>query len=201
VIKNRFRREDVKINKAILFAFSLFLFSFIDLGAAELNLKSMIGWSHSNLDYEGIKGINRITSGIGFEIWIIKNLGFEIDAMYVKKGYYCSSCETDKVFTEISIPLLIKSRVLFGKGSHYKFSVFGGFEYSPILTEMDPYFGQHDLGIVVGSSLERSFEKVGFFVEMRYDWGLLEQSDEYLPRRFEFKTRTLYVMTGIKIRL
>lgn len=201
MIKNRFRREDVKINKAILFAFFLFLFSFIDSGAAEWNLKPMIGWSHSNLDNERIKGVNRITSGIGLELWIIKNLGFEIDAIYVKKGYYCSKCEADKVISEISIPLLIRSRVFFGKGSHYIFSVFGGFEYSPILTEMDPYFGQHDLGIVVGGSLERSFEKVGFFVEMRYDWGLLEQSDEYLPGRFEFKTRTLFVMTGIKIRL
>jgi hypothetical protein len=201
MIKTGFRRENVKIIRAILFAFLLFLFAVIDSGAAELNIKPMIGWSYSNLDREGIKGINRITAGIGLEVWIIKNFGLEIDAIYVKKGYYCSSCETDKVFTEISIPLLIKSRVLFGKGSHYKFSVFGGFEYSPILTEMDPYFGQHDLGVVVGSSLERSFEKVGFFVEMRYDWGLLEQSDEYLPGRFEFKTRTLYVMAGIKMRL
>jgi hypothetical protein len=179
----------------------MFFFSFIDSGATELHIKPMIGWSHSKLDYERIKGIDRITAGIGLEIWIIKNLGFEIDAIYVKKGYYRSYSKTEEDFTEISIPLLIKSRVLFGKGHQYIFSVFGGFEYSPILTEMDPNFGQHDLGIVVGSSLERSFEKLGYFIEMRYDWGLIEQSDEYLPGRFEFRTRTLYLMTGIKIRL
>ena len=200
MIKNRFRREDVKINKALLFAFSLFLFSLFESGAADLSIKPMIGWSYSNLDYEGYKGINRITTGIGLEVWIIKNLGFEIDAIYVIKGYYCYLCDADRVFTEISIPLLIKGRVLFGKDSRYELSIFGGFEYSPILTEMDPNYRQHDIGIVVGSSIERSFETVGFFIETRSDWGLLEQSDVYLPR-FEFKTRTLYVMTGIRIRL
>jgi len=66
---------------------------------------------------------------------------------------------------------------------------------------MDPNYRQHDVGIVVGSGIERSFEKVGFFIEIRSHWGLLEQSDEYLPRRFEFKTRTLFVMTGIRIGL
>jgi len=115
-LKDRFRKNVRIINKVLIFALSLL---FIFLGgsdAADLNIKWMVGWNHSSLDNKDIDGINRITSGFGLEYWIIKNLGLEIDAIYVVKGYYCYLCDIDKVFTEISIPLLIKGRVLFWEG-------------------------------------------------------------------------------------
>jgi hypothetical protein len=199
--KKTFTRKAYRIYAGLIFLFSLLIAFNSDLGSADFNLKCIGGWSYSNLNREGIDGINSITFGMGLELWTFEYLGLEIDILYVRKGYYSDPENSDKTFTEISIPLLIKSKIPFGADSQYAFNIFGGLEYSPILTEMDPNYGQHDFGIVVGGSLERWFKKISLFIESRYDWGLLNQSDEYLPWRFEFKTRTFFLMTGIKIKL
>lgn len=171
--------------------------------SAEIHLKGMGGWTRSSTDLWHPKPINNFVGGIGVEFWPIEYIGFELDTFIVNKGhadppdrpYYT---EKDGTFTQISIPLLLKLRM---KLKSFRIGLLEGIAISPILEEMDSNFHKFDYNIIVGGFIEKGFSDLAVFIDVRYDWGMNDLCIEYIPRRVSFKTRTLYVMAGIKLGL
>ena len=170
---------------------------------AEIHLKGMGGWTRSTTDIWHLRPINNFVGGIGVEFWPIEYIGFELDTFIVNKGhdermnrpYYD---EKDGTFTEISIPFLLKLRLKLGS---FRIGVLEGIAISPIIEEMDSNFHNFDYNIFVGGFIEKWISDLAIFIEARYDWGMNDLSIDYIPSRVSFKTRTLYVMAGIKFRL
>jgi len=170
---------------------------------AEIHLKGMGGWTRSTTDLWHLRPINNFVGGIGVEFWPIEYIGFELDTLIVNKGhaermnrnYYD---EKDGTFTEISIPLMLKLRLKLGS---FRIGALEGIAISPIIEEMDSNFHNFDYNIFVGGFIEKWFSDLAIFIEARYDWGMNDLSIDYIPSRVSFKTRTLYVMCGIKFGL
>lgn len=171
--------------------------------SAEIYLKGMGGWTRSTTNIWHLRPINNFVSGIGVEFWPIEYIGFELDTIVVNKGhadppnspYYD---EKDGTFTQICIPFMLKLRMKLGS---FRIGAFEGIAISPIIEEMDSNFGKLDYNIIVGGFIEKCFSNLAVFIDVRYDWGLNYLSIEYIPSRTSFKTRTLYVMGGIKFGL
>ena len=170
---------------------------------AEIHLKGFGGWARSTTDIWHLKPITNFTGGIGVEFWPIEYIGFELDTIVVNKGhgerlsghYYKNK---DTTFTEISIPLLIKLRMKLGS---FRIGALEGIAISPIIEEMDSIFHNFDYNIFVGGFIEKWFSDLAMFIDVRYDWGFNTLAIDYVPSRVSFKSRTLYVMCGIKFRL
>ena len=170
---------------------------------AEIHLKGMGGWTRSTTDIWHLKPINNFTGGIGVEFWPVEYIGFELDAIAVNKGhgerlsghYYENK---DTTFTEISIPLILKLRLKLGS---FRIGVLEGIAISPIIEEMDSNFHNFDYNIFVGGFIEKWFSNLALFIDIRYDWGFNTLAIDYVPSRVSFKTRTLYIMGGIKFGL
>ena len=170
---------------------------------AEIHLKSMGGWTRSTTDIWHHRPINNFTGGIGVEFWPIEYIGFELDTIVVKKGhgdppdrpYYY---DKDGTFTQISIPFLLKLRIKLGS---FRIGVLEGIAISPIIEEMDSIFHKFDYNLIAGGFIEKWFSNLAVFIDVRYDWGFNTLAIDYVPSRVSFKTRTLYVMGGIKFRL
>ena len=167
--------------------------------SAELGVKFLAGWAHAGVNAQRVPSINRIAFGAGFEAWLIRWIGLEVDAFFTVKGYRVEWEDREHDFAEISFPVLLKARVFLDRAATLSLSAFGGGAYSRFLTEMDPNFERYDFGIIAGGSIEKRLGRIGFILEGRYHWGLRYQSDEYLPSRFSFKTRTLYLLTGANL--
>jgi hypothetical protein len=198
-------REKMPINKishgCILLLVFIFLFS-SSLSAADLNFKGMAGWSHSTT-YSYLVPRDSLSFGAAAEFWISDNFGLETGALFVRKGHDAlpdSYTDSDGSVREISFPLLLKAGLFLDKKNTLFASLYGGVDFSVILDEMDPNFPQNDLGIMFGADAVKWFENIGIFLDMRFDLGTRFLSIEYLPGRTEFRTFTLFVMAGIKIR-
>jgi len=186
--------------------FLLIIFSIIFLNRplpAEIHLKGMGGWTRSTTDIWHLRPINNVVGGIGVEFWPIEYIGFELDTIVVNKGHAERAAglyydDKDATFTQISIPILLKLRLPL---KSFNVGAFGGIAYSPIIEDMDPNFDKTDQNIIAGGFIEKWFSEMAIFLEVRYDWGLNVLSIEYIPSRVSFKTRTLYVMAGIKFGL
>jgi hypothetical protein len=169
----------------------------------EIQLKGMGGWTRSTTDIWHLRPINNFVGGIGVEFWPIEYIGFELDAFAVNKGhadrpdrpYYN---EKDGTFTEISIPFLLKLRMKLGS---FRIGALEGIAISPIIEEMDSNFHKFDYNLIAGGFIEKWFSDLAVFIDVRYDWGMNNLSIEYIPTRVSFKTRTLYVMAGVKFGL
>lgn len=177
--------------------------SFLNFPAyAEVHFKAMSGLTHSTTRGY-LPFTNNFLYGVGAEFWFFEYLGIEIDSLFVKKGHGKTSSKRyvgsdDGIFTEISLPFLLKFRLPLGSN---KLGVYAGIAYSPILDEMDPNFHNHDWNIITGGFFEKWFTKLAVFIDVRVDWGLNYLSIEYIPSRTQFKTSTLYLMGGFKISL
>ncbi len=193
----RARRKAAAVKAAILYSGLLF-FVVSTLQAADFGAKFLAGWTVAGVNRD-IPNINRFGFGAGFEVWFFKPIGLEVDAIYAVKGYRVNSEARDHDFAEISFPVLLKVRLFLDGASTLSLSVLGGGVYSRFLTEMDPDFEQYDLGIIAGASLEKRLGKIGLLLEGRYNWGLCNQSDEYMPYRFSFKTRTIFLLAGVNL--
>lgn len=169
---------------------------------ADIHFKGMAGVTLSGTNIWHLSSTNNLVYGLGVELWIFEYVGIEIDSLVVKKGHGIDSpspyTDSDGTFTEISLPLLLKFRLPLGST---KIGAYGGIAFSPIIDEMDSNFDKFDQNIILGGFIEKWFTKTAIFLDIRYDWGLNYLSIEYIPSRTSFKTRTLYVMGGIKIRL
>jgi hypothetical protein len=183
---------------------SIMTIVFINLTAyAEIHLKGMGGWTRSTTDIWHLKPINNFVGGIGVEFWPVEYLGFELDALVVNKGhadppdrpYYY---EKDGTFTQISIPFMLKLRMKLGS---FRIGVLEGIAISPIIGEMDSNFHNFDYNLIVGGFIEKWFSDMAMFIDVRYDWGFNYLAIDYVPSRVSFKTRTLYIMGGIKFGL
>lgn|GEM_PF-3413857 len=194
------RREQAAA-KRVLLAAGLFLFVVSGLRSTDLGLKFLAGWTRAGVYSPPPEAIDRLGFGAGFDFWMFKNFGLEVDAFYCRKGYDLDWIDEVHGFSEISFPVLLKARVFLDKSSTVSLSAFGGGRYSRFLTDMDPNYGQHDWGIVAGGSVEKRLSRTVLSLEGRYDWGLLYQSDEYMPGRFEFKTRTFFLLAGVRLPL
>jgi len=186
---------------AVVFSMAVFLSAVSEARPADLGLKLLAGWAHAGVESKMPPPIDRLGFGIGFEAWIFRGLGVEADLVYSRKGYHVTWETEDHDFAEISFPVLLKARFFLDGASTLSLSIFGGGAYSLFLTEMDPDFRQHDWGIIAGASLEKRLGGIGLLLEGRYHWGLLYQSDEYMPGRFSFKTRTFYLLAGVRFPL
>lgn len=169
---------------------------------AEIHLKGMAGLTHSGTDIWHLTSINNFVYGLGIEFWVFEYVGIEIDSMFVKKGHSVDSpspyTDSNGTFSQISLPVLLKFRLPLGST---KVGAYGGLALSPIVDDMDSNFDQNDKNIILGGFIEKWFTKAALFLDIRYDLGLNTLSLEYIPSRISFKTRTLYVMGGIKIGL
>jgi hypothetical protein len=194
----RARKKPVAVKTAILCSV-LLLFVVSTLQPADFGLKFLAGWTQAGVNSDRISRINRLGFGGGFEVWFFKLIGLEVDAIYTVKGYRFNSEAKDHDFAEISFPVLLKARLFLDGSSTLSLSILGGGVYSRFLTEMDQDFEQYDFGIIAGASLEKRWGKVGLLVEGRYNWGLRDQSDEYMPFRFSFKTRTFFLLAGVNL--
>ena len=187
----------------IFFLMIIMLVSMNRITSAEIHLKGMGGWTRSTTDIWHLRPTNNFVGGIGVEFWPIEYIGFELDTFIVNKGhgerlsghYYENK---DTTFTEISIPLMLKLRLKLGS---FRIGVLEGIAISPIIEEMDSNFHQFDYNLIVGGFIEKWFSDLAVFIDVRYDWGFNTLAIDYVPTRVSFKTRTLYVMTGIKFRL
>ena len=194
----RARKKPAAVKTAILCS-GLLLFVVSTLRPADFGVKFLAGWTHAGVNYDTVPHINRLGFGVGFEAWFFKLIGLEVDAFYAVKGYHVNGEAKDHDFAEINFPLLLKARLFLDGASTLSLSVFGGGAYSRFLTAMDQDFDQHDFGIIAGVSLEKRWGKVGLLLEGRYNWGLRYQSDEYMPDRFSFKTRTFFLLAGANL--
>lgn len=185
--------------KAAVLCSGLLIFAAPALPSADLGVKFLAGWAHAGVNAERVPSINRIGFGAGFEAWLNRWIGLEVDALFTVKGYRVDWETWEHEFAEISFPLLLKGRVFLDSASTLSLSAFGGGAYSRFLTEMDPNFEQYDFGIIAGGSIEKRLGRIGIMLEGRYHWGLRYQSDEYLPGRFSFKTRTFYLLAGANL--
>ena len=169
---------------------------------ADIHFKGMAGVTLSGTNIWHLSSTNNFGYGLGVELWIFEYVGIEIDSLVVKKGHGVNSpgtyTDSDGTFTEISLPLLLKFRLPLGST---KIGAYGGIAISPITNDMDTNFSKHDKNIILGGFIEKWFTKAALFLDIRYDMGLNTLSIEYIPSRISFKTRTLYMMGGIKIRL
>lgn len=170
--------------------------------SADIHFKGMVGVTLSGTDIWHLSSTNNFVYGVGVEFWLFEFVGIELDSMFVKKGHGIDShspyADSDGAFTEISLPLLLKFRLPLGST---KIGVYGGIAFSPIIDDMDSNFKKHDKNLILGGFIEKWFTKAALFLDIRYDWGLNTLSIEYIPSRISFKTRTLYVMGGIKVGL
>jgi len=187
----------------MLLCSGLFLLVASMLHPSDFGVRYLAGWANAGVNYDTVPNINRLGFGVGFEAWFLKMIGLEIDVFYTDKGYqgYESEGYKDHDFAEISFPLLLKTRLFFDRASTLSLSVFGGGAYSRILSEMDRdwSFKRYDLGIIAGASLEKRLGNISLVLEGRYNWGLRYLSDEYMPSRFSFKTRTLFLLAGMNV--
>ena len=182
-----------------LLSISLF---YAGLQAAELNFKGMAGLAHSTTRGY-LDPLDSLSYGAGIEIWISDNFGLETGGLFVKKGHKAlpgSYTDSDGSVRELSFPLLLKACLYLDKDNSMFASLYGGIDFSVILDEMDPNFPQNDLGIMIGTDTVKWFQNLGIFLDVRLDWGTRFLSIEYLPGRTEFRTFTLFVSAGIKIR-
>lgn len=194
-------RRKPAFTKAAVLCAGLLIFAVSTLGASEFGAKFLAGWARAGVNRDTVPNINRLGFGVGFEGWFFNLIGWEVDAFYTVKGYRSNWDDRDHDFAEISFPILLKTRLFLDGASTLSLSVFGGGSYSRFLTEMDENYDQHDFGIIAGASLEKRLGKIGLLLEGRYHWGLRDQSDEYLPSRFEFKTRTFFLLVGANLHL
>lgn len=187
----------------LFFLMIFILVSMNQIIPAEIHLKGMGGWTRSTTDIWHLRPINNFTGGIGVEFWPVEYIGFELDALAVNKGhadppdrpYYY---DKDGTFTQISIPLMLKLRLKLGS---FRIGALEGIAISPIIEEMDSNFHNFDYNIFVGGFIEKWFSDLAVFIDVRYDWGFNTLAIDYVPTRVSFKTRTLYVMGGIKFGL
>lgn len=171
--------------------------------SAEIHLKGMAGWTRSTTDIWHLRPTNNFTGGIGVEFWPVEYIGFELDTIVVNKGHADRSSghyydNKDTTFTQISIPFLLKLRMKLGS---FRIGALEGIAISPVIEEMDSNFHNFDYNIILGGFIEKWFSNLAVFIDVRYDWGLNTLAIDYVPSRVSFKTRTLYVMTGIKFGL
>ncbi|MBN2246202.1 MAG: hypothetical protein JW755_10195 [Candidatus Aminicenantes bacterium] len=163
----------------------------------------MGGWTRSTTDIWHLRPTDNFVGGIGVEFWPVEYIGFELDTFVVNKGhadrpdrhYYN---EKDGTFTQISVPFLLKLRMKLGS---FRIGVLEGIAISPIIEEMDSNFHNFDYNLIAGGFIEKWFSDLAVFIDVRYDWGMNYLAIDYVPTRVSFKTRTLYVMAGIKFGL
>ena len=184
----------------------LFLLSISDLSPADFGVKFLAGWAYAGVNYENLPNINRLGFGIGFEAWFLKFIGLEVDVFYTDKGYQSYDDRysygwrwKDYDFAEISFPLFLKTRFFLDRALTLSLSAFGGGAYCRFLSNMDENFDQYDFGIIAGATLEKRLGNIGLVLEGRYNWGLRWQSDQYMPSRFSFKTRTFFLLAGANL--
>lgn len=160
--------------------------------------------------------------GIGIEMQ--KSLGFEIDALYIRKGMkladsgniegYDYNVSIGVVIDELSFPVLVKLNLMRG-GPPY---VFAGGEVGLILSAKAKYdievtgynesgsedvkenFKSMDFGLVAGAGHELNFLGYNLFLEARYHLGLqnINADSEYAEADSWIKTRAFVFIAGIK---
>ena len=160
--------------------------------------------------------------GIGIEVQ--KSLGFEIDALYIRKGMkladsgnaegYDYDISIGVIVDQLSIPIMAKLNLMQG-GPPY---VFAGGEIGLILSAKANYnievtglnesgsedvkenFKSLDYGLVAGIGHELNFLGYNLFLEARYHLGLqnINADSEYAEDDSWIKSRAFLFVAGVK---
>jgi len=160
--------------------------------------------------------------GIGIEVQ--KRLGFEIDALYIRKGMklvnsgtiggYDYDLSASVIVDQLSIPVLVKLNLMQG-GPPY---ILAGGEVGLILSAKADYdieatgfsdsgsedikedFKSMDYGLVAGVGHELNFMGYNLFLEARYHLGMqnLNADSEYAEADDWAKSRSFVFVAGVK---
>jgi len=160
--------------------------------------------------------------GIGIEVQ--KSLGFEIDALYIRKGMKLANSGTiegtdydlsvNVIVNQLSIPVLVKLNLMQG-GPPY---ILAGGEVGLVLSAKAVYdiqatgysdsgsedikedFKSMDFGLVAGVGHELNFLGYNIFLEARYHLGMqdLNADSEYAEADDWVKSRSFVFVAGVK---
>jgi len=202
-----------KITKKIIKGSLLFLFlSFVFISEIQAQQIKLLGgnnfsrYAFSPDTYMGIDwdtGIefriksnlkNGLLIGLGLEFSLNKYLGFEMDILYSQKGCHSQVFRadipdrtTDYSLNAISLPLLLKIK-LKPVSSPY---VLCGLECSYILSKSD-------FGYILGGGFEIKIQRITFFVEGRFYFGLKNIMSEPYPVE-SVNTKSEMLIFGFKL--
>ena len=214
---------------------------FFESGYGYGGIKLLGGLAFSNIGYSRDPGVGidqyqsskmGFLGGIGFEMG--SRIAFEIDVMYMQKGVkfkgegsdatsgYNGSFDVKAYFDEVSVPVLIKLRLMPGSTPY----ILGGGEIAYMVsTKADydvtdgdtgqSYSGTEDLGdaenlnkldygAVFGAGFEMNTGSIPFFVEGRYYLGManLFKNTDTTPSGVQdddwVRTRAIVVLIGAK---
>jgi len=163
---------------------------------------------------EGTPDLTSKTRGV-FGVFVARDFnpkaGLQIDFLYSQKGTKASFTDGVDTFTVeptvdyIEIPILIRGNI--GGSGSVRARVFGGPSFAFKVSDdtkttfngvevddEDAEFKGYDVGFVIGGAVQ--FGKV--FVDVRYNWGLINVVDD--DSGDEAKTRTFGVMLGFQFK-
>jgi hypothetical protein len=149
--------------------------------------------------------------GIGYSS---KYLAFEIDALFFQKGCRIANYYWDDFMgytyyrlNEVSLPLLFKLSPFSGTSPYF----LGGFEFAFVLSHKENGPGDHrrdltqetkktDSSLILGAGFRQKIEKIYFYVEGRYHYGLRHLNKDGDYYNFPYRQmRSFVLLVGFSI--